>query len=240
MNSGAPVGIIAPGSGKRFATRPPNGALTCVRASCCAAIAPSARVWASPASATCSATWADEVIAVGDAAGLQQAVRALLLGLRVGAVGLRHGERGARAVVREAVVGVVEDGEHVALRDARALLAQHAQQAGLDLGHDLHLRARLQGAGEDDVLGQVALLDGGGAHGEAARGRRVLGARAARAGGEGEDGGEQQQGSQVHGVSHLRAGGRGEGFVPGRGERLRSGGGGKAAPSSRRGSWPIT
>ena len=100
----------------RFATRPAKGARTWVRESCWPAIATSARTWASEASATCSATCGREVVLVGDAAGLQEVVRALLLGERVGAVGLGHGQRRPRAVVGEAVVGVVEDGEDVALR----------------------------------------------------------------------------------------------------------------------------
>ena len=52
-----PVVSIEPGSGKRFAMRPANGAFTCVRASCWPAIATSARACAREASATCSATF---------------------------------------------------------------------------------------------------------------------------------------------------------------------------------------
>ena len=143
MKSGAPGASIAPGSGKRRATRPANGAFTCVRASCCAGdrrLRPRLR---EPGVGDLQRDAGREVVAVGDAARLEQAVGPLLLGLRVGAVRLGDRECGAHAVVREAVVGLVEDREHLALRHARAVVLEHAQQAGLDLGHDLHLGAGL-------------------------------------------------------------------------------------------------
>ena len=120
---------MEPGSGKRFATRPAKGALTWVRESCWPAIAASARAWASEASADLQRDLRREVVAVGDPARLQQVVGALLLRLRVGAVGLGHRQAGPRAVVREAVVRVVEHGEDLALADAGPLLAHHAQEA---------------------------------------------------------------------------------------------------------------
>ena len=182
-----------------------------------------------------------QVVAVGDAPGLQEVVGALLLGLGVGAVRLGHGERGPGPVVREAVVGVVEDGQHVALLHPRALLPEDAEQAGLDLGHHLHLGAGLQGAGEDELLGQVALLDEGGAHGEAPRGGGIFGPRAARAGGEGEDGGrEQEQVSRVHGVSQSRSAFTALASSPAGASACGAEGRAGAGPPSSSGSRPIT
>ena len=111
-----------------------------------------------------------QVVLVGDAAGLQQVLRPLLLGQGVGCGWPRPppGRPRARSWARR-IVGFVEHGQDLPLPPRGALVAQHLEQAGLDLGHHLHLGPGPQGAGEDQHLVEVAGLHRGRAHGHAPR-----------------------------------------------------------------------
>ena len=119
--------------------RPLIGAVICDRPSCRSVIASSLRACACDASATCTATCARQVILVGDAAGLQQAVGAIFLRPRVGAIGLGHVEVGLRAIARQPEVGVVQHSEQLAARDAIAFGLEHPFEARRNLRDDRDL-----------------------------------------------------------------------------------------------------
>ncbi len=74
-----------------------------------------------------------QMILVGDAAGLQQAVGAILLRTRVGAIGLGHVEIRLRAIAREPEVGVVQHGEQLTAGHAIAFVPEHPLEARRDL-----------------------------------------------------------------------------------------------------------
>ena len=139
---------------------------------------------------------------------------------------LGDGERRPRAVVRQPIVGVIEQRERLALRHPGPLVAQDALEARRHLGHQLHLRARLERAGEHERLVEVAGGDGRRPHGDPARGGRGrVGGGPLAAGGERKQyrGRDQQQGSCVqsmHGRPHSPACG--------------------AALSSSSTGWPVT
>ena len=81
-----------------------------------------------------------EMILVGDAAGLQQAVGAILLGSRMCAIGFGHVEIRLGAIARQPEVGVVQHGEQLTASHAIAFGLEHAFEARRDLGNDGDLR----------------------------------------------------------------------------------------------------
>ena len=99
-----------------------------------------------------------QVVLVGDAAGLQQAVRAILLRPRVRAIGLGDVELRLRAIAREPEVGVVQHGEQLTARHAIAFVPEHALEARRHFRHDGDFGARIERAGQRQCLRQIARL----------------------------------------------------------------------------------
>ena len=101
-----------------------------------------------------------QVIFVGDAAGLQERVGAILLGLSVRAIGLGQVEVRPRAIAGQAKVGGVEYREHLTAKHAIAFVPHDALDARRHLGNHDHLGARVESPGQRQCLGQASCLDG--------------------------------------------------------------------------------
>ena len=109
-----------------------------------------------------------KVVLIGNAAGLQKAVGAILLGTRVGAIRFGHVEIGLRAIAREPEVGVVQHREQLTAGHTVAFAPEHPFEARGNLRHDGDLRTRIERASQRHCLGQVACLHGCGAYRKAA------------------------------------------------------------------------
>ena len=132
---------MVPASAWRLAIRPPIGAAICVR--------PNLPLGYGELTARlCARRVGDlhgdlrgQMILVGDAAGLDEAVGAVFFRPSMSSIRLGHVELRFRAIARQPEVGIVEHGQQLASAYAIAFARQHALEARGNLRDDGHLRS---------------------------------------------------------------------------------------------------